>query len=52
MSLEALSNDELLRLRRQLPDNSNERKDVCAEILRRGDDELMKDFLGHEVLLS
>jgi hypothetical protein len=55
MGLEDLSNDELVRLRRSLPTNSAQYRKVCAEIMRRNEDldeDLFKDFLGYEMILS
>jgi len=55
MGLEDLSNKELIQLRRSLPNNSVQYRKVCAEIMKRNkdfDEDLFKDFLGYEVILS
>lgn len=55
MGLEDLSNDDLISLRRSLPTNSTQYRKVCAEIMKRNEDldeNLFKDFLGYEMILS
>ncbi len=52
MGLEDLSDAELIKLRRTLPDNASAYRYVCAELLKRSeqDESLLDDFLGYGLI--
>lgn len=57
MSLSDMSNKELIDLRRRLPQNSSNYVKICVELSKRQEEqpdneEIMKDFLGYEMVLS
>ena len=57
MYLSDMSTEDLIKLRRGLPSNSLNYRKVCAELSKRQEEqpdneEIMKDFLGHEMITS
>ena len=57
MYLSDMSTEDLIKLRRGLPSNSLNYRKVCAELSKRQEEqpdneEIMRDFLGHEMITS